>query len=496
MVASIVIVVITCAISCLLLYKYVASMRRISQFNEKINALENDLKELRDQDKDLQSQLVAKEDQLRQTFQDSVTGLLGWQVFNDRIHQSIKHAERHRLSLAILMIDIDDFSILNEAFGDDTGNTILHEVGQRITVCLRQVDSACRISKDTFAVLLAQVSKPEAAVIVAQRILQSISAPVTVKNHQLHLTGCIGLSLCPEDSNDPAILLRNADHALKAAKEKGRQTYQFYQDNMQARSQRELLLCTGLSSETLFDELTVQYQPIIDVSDQSIVCMEAVPGWQHPTLGLIAASELFHYADRQRKLSIVTEWLLRHACEKFQQWQAVGFMPNLLSIPLTMTQLQNSNFVYRLSLIMQESEFKTENLLIEIKDSNGLASFDILEKSFNMLKYLDVKIGIGDFGFSAMTLRYLRNMKIHYIKLENILIDDINVNEREKALVSSVIKFAKDLSIKTVAQGVETEEQVKLLAEMGCTLMQGKFLGGLLAGDDVPDKMKNRSEVE
>lgn len=486
---SIFLTIAICAVSLLLVYDYFTGKRRSRQFKSKIEALETDLKQARELELDLKSEIASKEEQLHQAFEDPVTGMLGWQVFNDRLQHSINHAARHQLSLAVLVVDLDDFSIINDAFGVETGNIILREIGQRINACLRQVDSACRLTKDSFAVLLGQVSKPESAVMVAQRILQSISSPIAVKNHQLHLTSCIGLSLYPDDSADAPTLLRNADHALRSAKEKGKQTYQYYQETMQSRSQRELLLCTGLTNESLFKELIIQYQPIIDTHDKSIMCMDAVCGWNHPELGFITASELHYYAVRQRKINIISEWLFKHACEKFMHWQSLGFKPATLGIPLSIKQLENSNFVYRLSLVMQEMGFNPENLLLEITDNGALSSFDILEKSFNMLKYLNVKVGISDFGFGALTLRYLKKLSINYIRLDPVLIDDVATNERERTLVKSVIQFAQANSIQMIACGIETEDQVKILSEMGCTLMQGKLLGGLLSGDEVGRQM-------
>jgi diguanylate cyclase (GGDEF)-like protein len=482
--SSILLIVTISAIAVLLTAAYLVTKKNNLHLQTQLKDIQNKLQETTMHEQELVAQVETQQKQLRLAFEDVLTGLPGWQLFQDRIEQNIKHSMRHNFALALLVIDIDDFDILNDAFGVETGDEILREVGVRIQSCLRQVDSACRLNKDMFAVLLTQITKPEAAVIATQRILQAISQPLIIKTHQLHLSASIGLSLLPQDCSDAPTLLRNAEHALGSAKSKGRHTYQFYQESMQARSQRELLLCSGLTSETLLQELQVNYEPIIDMQDKSILCMDAVVSWQHPELGVISADELYQYAERQRMVNAITEWLLEKACQKFIAWQSLQVKPHLLGIPLTIKQLENSNFVYRLSLIMQEAGFQPENLFLEIRDNSTLSSFDILEKSFNMLKYLNVKIGVTNFGSGALSLRYIKNLMVNYIKLEPVMIDDIALNQRDNQLLKSILEFANNLSMQVIVQGVENQEQADLLLNLGCVYMQGRLFNGILADNN------------
>jgi diguanylate cyclase len=476
----------------ILIYAFVQSWKKVVRYKKNLQGLQVELKKWQGSNQSLRQELTVAQIKLQPLERDSVTELMGWPLFEDRLKHSIKESERYRFTMALLLIDLDDFKVINDALNYDVGDALLHEVGERLQTCVRQVDSLSRFTKDTFAILLTQLAKPEAAVLVAQRILQALSQPMHIKGHELYVTACIGIAVYPTDGQDDATLLRGADHALHLAKIKGNHVYQFYQESLHAQSQRELALYTTLSRESIFDELIIYYQPIVNVEENKIMCMDAVLHWQHPEFGLIKSQELISLAERQRKVNMVSEWLLQHACKQYLKWHALDFKPALLGMSLSIKQLEHSHFIYRLSQIMQELGFKPEALLLEMKPSTTELSFEIIEKALNMLKYMGVKIAIDDFGTGLFSLRHLRNVAIHYLKLDALLTDDID-HEKAVALIRALVSFAQSLSMEMIAQGIQSEDQVALLKDSGCKLMQGGLFSESLSEQDVIAKMASFS---
>jgi diguanylate cyclase (GGDEF)-like protein len=437
----------------------------------------------------LQAEMNALQKKISANSVDPVTHLLGWQVFEDRISQSIKECARYKFIMGVMYIDIDGFKLINEAMGEDVGNALLFQVGERLQSCIRQVDSISRKSKDTFVVLLAQLAKQETAAIIIQRMLQMMAHSFEVKGHKLTITACIGVAFYPGDGLTANALTNHAESAMRQAKLRGKNTYQFYQEQLQADSQRELSIYNSLSSDMFLDELKLFYQPIMDIETQQMVCAETQIVWQHTTLGEISGEELFAYADKHRKLNKITERALEQACKQFLEWRTLGLKPQMLGVPVLLQQLEHPQLVYRLSQIMQEMKMDPTWLMLEIRESAVPVSLDILEKSFNMLHYMKVKIAVDRFGSGSFSLRYLKMFAVDYLKLDRALFIDIVENEQSRAMVKSLVAFANMLSISVIATGVDTEAQVAVLKEIGIALMQGQLLSAPLSESEMADKM-------
>lgn len=461
-----------------LTYDYCRCKNRTKQILKQFNSNNSQIKELREEISMLRSKL-------QYTFEDPVTKLLGWQLFEDRIKQNIKESERYHFTMGVMFVDIDNFKMINDAISYEVGDKLLLEVANRLNGCLRQVDSISRLAKDTFVILLAQLAKPETAAIVGQRILQALSQPFQINDHEIYITACIGIALYPADGQDVPSLLRNVDHALHVAKESGKHVCQFYQADMHTQSQRDLAIYNSLSRESIFDELVIYYQPIINANNDKVFCMDAALCWQNAELGLINTQELYDYAEKQRKLNALSLWLLKGACKEFLTWRQAGLKLNLLGLPLSIKQLENSSFIYELSHILQEMDFNPEWLVVEIKESNLHESLETIEKAFNMLHYLGIKITIDDFASGSFTLRYLKNVTVDYLKLDKSFTEDIAQNEQTRALVKSILFLADTLNIHVISQGVENEQQMAVFKELGCVLMMGSLLGRPLTSVEV-----------
>lgn len=412
---------------------------------------------------------------------DPVSRLPGWQIFEDRVNQGIKECARYHFLMGVLYIDIDNFKLINNAMGYEAGNALLLEAAERLQLCIRQVDSITRQGKDTFVVMLAQLARQETAAIIVQRMLNSLAEPFIINGNTINITACIGGSFYPNDGLTTGELMQNAEYAMLIAKGCGKQHYEFYQKDVQADCQRELGLYNGLSSENFLEELVLTYQPVMNVGMKSLYFVDTQVKWKHPIYGLIAADELFIYADKQRKLNKITERLLIEGIKKFKHWQMIGLNPPLLGIPVMLKQLENTQFIYSLSQILQEQKMEPGSVVLELLDCAAPVSLDILEKSFNMLKYLGVKIAIDRYGSGAFSLRYFKIFSVNFLKLDPLLISDIEQNEQTRMIVKAIAAFASAMSLEVIAEGVESKEQSQLLLDAGISLQQGQLLGESLS---------------
>lgn len=421
----------------------------------------------------LQQRLVSREPY----YEDSVTTLIAWPVFQDRLTQNMKVCARHEMTLGVLYIDLDDFKIINDALSFEVGDMLLKEVSSRLQSCIRQVDSISRPDKDTFVVMLNRLSKPETAAIVAQRMLHALARPYLLGDHALNVSATIGIAFYPDDALDVVSLLRHAEQALRMAKSKGKLTYQFYQSRLHDESMRELAIVNHVATEQVFNELEVFYQPIMRMSDESMEAMEVQLRWNHPGVGLIGQEELFAYADRQRRLNAITDWLLQKACRQFLNWHVLKFQPRLLAVPVLLKQLENTQFIYRLSQLMQQLHFNPSWLLLVIQETGAAVPVAQLEKAFNMLTYLGIKIAIDEQATSRFPMRYLKQFNFHYLRLEKSLASDVTDNPQTRSLIVSMLALTANLNMQLIVSGVNQFAQKDQLMTLGVQCMQGEAVG-------------------
>jgi len=433
----------------------------------------------------LRQELATLKARLHHVTEDPLTRLLGWPLFEDRVKQTIQESARYQFNMAILYVDINDFNMLNEALGYEAGDAILNEVSERLQTCIRDMDSVSRLSKDVFVVLLTQLSKPETAAVVSQRILESLVEPIWIKEQKLYITACIGIAVYPADGLDASILFRNADQALTLAKEKGHQNYHFYQQKNENNCLRELKLSTGLNQDSFLSECEIVYQPIMQASDKTVFCMQALLYWRHPVLGLIHSDELFNYMEKHDKSDVAFEWMMKKACQQFVSFRRVGFNPTFLSLPLSVKQLKNGQCIYRLSQLLQECECKPEWLLLVIEGSLIHTPFEAIEKSFNRLKYLNIKLAINHFGSNHFSILDLKQFAVDYLLLDTAIIQDLEQNEQTIGLVNAMNLMAQSLSMQLIVQGIDTDKKMKILKGLGCDLIQGQYVGEPLAEKEV-----------
>lgn len=484
----------------LLGYALFSSVRHVVHLKEELHTAETALTNKTEQTHALNAELADMKHKIeRNIVSDSLTGLAGWQIFEDRLKQVLKQSKRHNLTFAILFLDLDDFKIINDVLGLEAGDQLLKEVAERLQGAVRQMDTVSRFTGDEFVFILPQVSKPETSAYVAQRLLNTIAQPFRIREQELFITASAGIAIYPNDGEDVSMLLQNAESALHQAKAHGDNNYQFYRREMHMISRRELILTSALHGSEVYKEFSLCYQPQVSILTKKIVCMETFLRWQHPDFGFISYDDFLRFSENTGTIILIGEWIIRNACQQFLTWQSQGLHPQKIAVNVSLRQLENPHFAYNVSRILQELELNPDYLILQISEMMLLTKLGLIEKTLHMLKKLGVHIGVTDFGTGNIALQHLRSFPLEYLKLSNALITDITTNEEAKAIVKMVMALANTLQLQVIIDGVESEEQKILLKELGCDFMQGKIFSPPLMANDftvaVEEKIGNCAQM-
>jgi len=469
----------------LLGYGLFANVRHLSHVKEKLGTAESVLAKSIEQERALNVELAEMKHKIeRNIVSDSLTGLPGWQIFEDRLKQVLTQSKRHKLTFAILFLDLDDFKIINDVLGLEAGDELLKEVAERLQSSVRQMDTVSRFTGDEFVFILPHVSKPETSAYVAQRLLNAIAQPFRIRDQELFITASAGIAIFPNDGEDISILLQNAESALHQAKSHGDNNYQFYRREMHMISRRELILTSALHGPDIYKEFSLCYQPQVNTTTKQIVCMETVLRWQHPDFGAISSDDFLRFSENTGTILVIGEWILRNACQQFLTWQSLGLHPHKIAVNVSMRQLENPHFAYNVSHILLDLNLEPDNLILQISEMMLLTKLGLIEKTLRMLKQLGVHIGVTGFGTGNIALQHLRSFPLSYLKLSNELISDITANEETKAIVKMLIALAATLQLQVIMDGVENQEQKQVLKELGCNMMQGALFSPPLRAEE------------
>ncbi len=404
---------------------------------------------------------------------DSLTGLPSQKIFEDHLSLATSQSLRYQLTFCVMFLDLNGFKNITDALGYDIGDLLLKQVSERLQRCVRQVDTLSRFGSDQFVFIFSQIAKAETAAYIAQRLLDAITQPFLVQDHELYLGANIGIAVFPMDGRDGKTLLKNANLALSQAKLQGRSRYQFYQQEMHALSRRELVLSSSLHKESSYQYFDVYYQPRINLQTKKIVCMEAIVQWQHPDLGLVLFEEFSQLAEKNNNIINIYEWLLNRVCQDLINWREHQFDAQAISIPVSLKQLENTHFIQKVSTMLRERNIDPSCLIFEITESSLLFNIVQVEKMLHMLKHLGVQIAVNNFGAGHLQLQQLRRLPINIFKIDRSFVYDIDTNSESEALVKIIIALANSLQSQVVAEGVENEKQKNSLLALGCQTMQG-----------------------
>ncbi len=405
---------------------------------------------------------------------DLLTGLPNRIMFAERFNFALSFAQRNNKKLALIYIDLDHFKNVNEALGQSVGDKLLIEIARRLKSTVRDEDTISRQGGDEFVLVLLDADV-DVATHMAEKLLLAIAQRCRIDQHELVVTSSIGIAMYPGDGADFEILSKCADTAMYRAKADGRNNHRFFTPKMQARSTRILQLENSLRRALERDELFLLYQPQVLLQDGHIIGAEALLRWQHPELGLISPSEFIPIAESSGQILQIGEWVLRTAIGQLKSWMDGGMAPMVMAVNLSAVQFRYASLPELVTRILDEVQLSPHHLELELTE--GVAMDDPLAAIAMMenLHTRGIRMSIDDFGTGYSSLNYLKKFKVYKLKIDQSFVRDITENPEDKAIVSAIINMASSLGMQTIAEGVETAEQLAFLRLQGCDEVQGYY---------------------
>jgi len=410
-----------------------------------------------------------------QATHDALTGLPNRGLLEDRLRQALGFAHRTGSLVAVAFIDLDRFKVINDSLGHGSGDELLMRISRRIRGALREIDTVARQGGDEFVVVLAEQPTVESVVAVVERIIAEVSQPVTIDGRELYVTCSVGIALHPNDGSDTTTLLRNADAAMFSAKERGRNSFQFYAPNMNALALERLALEGSLRRATEREEFEVHYQPRVDIRSKKIVGMEALVRWRDAELGFVPPAKFIPVAEEANLINQIGEQVLRAACRQARYWVDLGFDELSVSVNLSARQFRQGRLVETIRSALAETGLDAEHLELELTESTIMGHGEEFVAMLAELKGLGVRVAIDDFGTGYSNLSYLSRFPIDALKIDRSFVSEVATDQQHALLAKAVISLGHSLRLKVVAEGVETAEQLDFLRHHGCDEVQGYF---------------------
>ena len=422
---------------------------------------------------DLSQNKQAQEKLNHLAYHDALTDLPNQVLFKDRLKQAIAYSRRSDQMHAVLLLNLDRFKTVNDSLGYTAGDRLLQSVAQRLTSCVRESDTVARFGGDEFAILLTQISRAQDAANAARAIKEVLNQAFIFDEQEVFISTSIGISLYPHDDRDTAGLLKNAGTALDRAKVEGGNNYQFYTAGGTTRALKQLVLESNLRGALERSEFVVHYQPQVTIPDFHLIGMEALVRWRHPSLGLLYPSEFVPLAEDSGLIIALGEWVMRNACLQNKVWQDKGLMPMRLSVNFSARQFQQPNFITAVEEILRDTNLDPRWLELELTESSIMKEPDLAIEKLHELKLMGIRVAIDDFGTGYSSLNYLKRFPIDTLKIDKTFVADVCKDPHDTAIVRAVITLGHALELTVIAEGVETQEQLKYLSSLGCDVVQG-----------------------
>jgi diguanylate cyclase (GGDEF)-like protein/PAS domain S-box-containing protein len=425
---------------------------------------------------DITDKKISEERLYRLSHYDVLTNLANRILFQDRVHQAMKRALRDNEAIAVLLIDIDHFKSINDAFGHAIGDDLLCIVAQRLATLKSHVEAIARLGGDEFAILLTDLASNQQAVRIAShsadQILHLFQQPFMLDEQEIFTTASIGICIFPQDGNTVINLLKNADAALYKAKEQGRNHYQFFALEMNIAAHKRLSMQNSLRRAVERDEFLLHYQPQINPYTGKIIGVEALIRWNHPLLGLVSPVEFIPLAEESGLILPIGDWVIFEACRQNKYWQNMGYNKINMAVNLSIRQFFHEELLTTVQQALADSKLSPQYLELEITESLAMTSIESSLSTLEKLKNLGVKLALDDFGTGYSSLNYLKQFAVDSLKIDASFITDI-ATPRGAALVAAIIDLAHLLDMQVVAEGVQTTEQLVFLQSSGCDIVQG-----------------------
>ncbi|HVR42035.1 MAG TPA: EAL domain-containing protein [Thermoanaerobaculia bacterium] len=411
-----------------------------------------------------------------QVTHDPVSGLPNRSLYLDRLMVALAQSQRRERPLAVCVVDLDHFDLINATFGRGLADRILKVVGDRLVEALRLEDTVARFGSDEFSLIIVDVDNEVSIASIAQRLLDTISHPIVIETHEVRVNASIGISMFPGDGADPEMLLKNADAAMYRAKDVGRNTWQFYQPEVNARAFERQMVVRSLRNAIRNEELVLHYQPQINVQTGQIECLEALLRWNHPELGIVNPEDFLPAAEQGGLIPKIGEWVIRTTAKQARLWAEAGLRAVRIAVNLSWRQFQQPDLIRRLGVIILEEGIDPSMLELEISE-RAMQHSDRTMTTLLGLKNLGVRLALDDYGTGRSSLADLKRLPFDTIKIDPSYVQNVTRHLDDAALVQAVITMARAVGLRVVAEGVETKDQLSFLRDQSCVDMQGFFFG-------------------
>jgi diguanylate cyclase (GGDEF)-like protein/PAS domain S-box-containing protein len=427
---------------------------------------------------------------VHQAHHDALTGLPNRVLFHDRLTGALRLARRDQRGLAVLLLDLDQFKLVNDTLGHGAGDRLLVEIARRLQHVVREGDTVARVGGDEFMLLLRNVDAGEDAARIAQQVLAAVAKPVDLEGQRHDLTTSIGISMYPADGDEAEALLTNADLAMYRAKALGRNHFELCTPAMNAKSVARLTLERDLRLAVERGELTILYQPQVRTATGEMVGVEALLRWHHPQRGAVPPAAFIAVAEETRLILPIGEWALRTVCEQARRWQLDGCAGLRVAVNLSAVQFQQRGLVALVQEILADTGVDADRLVLEITESAAMHDAELTVELLALLRGMGLRIAIDDFGTGHASLAYLRQFPIDALKIDRSFIADLETSREGSAIINAIIGLAHGLGLEVIAEGVETEDQLRFLADRGCEEVQGFLVSEPISAIEVPLLLK------
>lgn len=420
-----------------------------------------------------------------QATHDGLTDLPNRVLLNDRLRQATASAPRRGRKVALVFIDMDNFKFVNDSFGHEVGDLVLKDIAARLLDTVRDADTVARLGGDEFVLLFVDIEDPQAVTHTMERVLAAVSRPILVAGQEIVLTCSAGISIFPLDAEDADLALRNADTAMYRAKEKGRNTFEYYTPDMNARSMEHLVLSAGLRRAIEREEFCLHYQPQMDIRSGRPVGAEALIRWNHPERGMIPPGMFIALAENTGLIVPIGQWALRAACQTIKRLHGALSRPFGVSVNLSARQFRQADLALYVEDVLKSTDLPPECLELELTESMVAQDVAFAAQTMRMLKSLGIRLAIDDFGTGYSSLSHLKRFPVDRLKIDKSFVSGITSNGDDAAICRTVIALARNLGLRVTAEGVETQEQLDFLREHGCDEVQGFLVGRPMPENDL-----------
>ncbi|MBF0178404.1 MAG: EAL domain-containing protein [Magnetococcales bacterium] len=432
---------------------------------------------------DISEQKATERKLLNLAYYDPLTELPNRAMFRERLTHELATAHRHQQGVALFFIDLDRFKFVNDTLGHAAGDELLRIVAKRLTAKVRKNDTVARLGGDEFTVILTDVKHPEQISAIAQGMIDSLRTPLTLMEQEVNIGGSIGIALYPGDGHDFDSLTKHADMAMYLAKEKGRNNFQFFSDELQTRIFERVTLEEELTKAIARNELLLHFQPKFELAGNRVVGMESLVRWEKPGVGLVSPARFIPLAEETGLILPMGEWILENACRQSVAWNQGDTCPLQVAVNLSARQFQQPDLIAKVQETLWRTALPPECLELEITESMLMGNIEESITIMRNLRELGLSLAMDDFGTGYSSLNYLKRFPVNTLKIDQSFVRDLTRDSSDAAIVRAIIALARTLGLKVVAEGVENVEQLEFLREHGCHQVQGYYLSKPLPGD-------------